>query len=67
MLNAGVELTSAERFVENDITGAILITLKFQDLKELGIPSFGVRTRMWEEIQISEDIRPTAPQPRHAN
>lgn len=50
MLNAGVELPAAEKFVENDITGAILITLKFEDLKELGIPSFGVRTLIWEEI-----------------
>ena len=63
MLDAGVELTSAERFVENDITGAILITLKFEDLKELGIPSFGVRTRMWEEIQLMKEIRPQSPRP----
>ncbi|KAK3941542.1 hypothetical protein QBC46DRAFT_340461 [Diplogelasinospora grovesii] len=63
MLNAGVELAATERFVENDINGAILITLKFEDLKELGIPSFGVRTRIWEEIHSMRNIRQPEPQP----
>ncbi|GAB1310904.1 Hyphal anastamosis 9 [Madurella fahalii] len=57
MLNAGVELPAAERFVENDINGAILITLKFEDLKELGISSFGVRTRIWEEIHTMRNLQ----------
>ncbi|KAK3984147.1 hypothetical protein QBC44DRAFT_23152 [Cladorrhinum sp. PSN332] len=61
MLNAGVELPAAEKFVENDITGAILITLKFEDLKELGIPSFGVRTLIWEEIHSMRNM--TKPEP----
>ncbi|KAK3695383.1 hypothetical protein B0T22DRAFT_104130 [Podospora appendiculata] len=63
MLNAGVELTATERFVENDINGAILITLKFEDLKELGISSFGVRTRIWEEIHSMRNIKQPAPEP----
>jgi hypothetical protein len=63
MLNAGVELPATERFVENDINGAILITLKFQDLKELGISSFGVRTRIWEEIHAMRNIQQPEPQP----
>lgn len=63
MLNSGIEITSSERFVENDITGAILITLKFEDLKELGIPSFGVRTRIWDQIHNLKDIRSASPQP----
>lgn len=63
MLNAGVELQFAETFVENDINGAILITLKFEDLKELGIASFGVRTKIWEEVAKMKDIRAASPDP----
>lgn len=33
MLNTGLELAVSDRFIENDITGAILMTLKFEDLK----------------------------------
>jgi hypothetical protein len=63
MLNAGVELSASERFVENDINGAILITLKFEDLKELGISSFGVRTQIWEEIHKMRDLKKPEPMP----
>jgi hypothetical protein len=63
MLNAGVELPVAEKFVENDINGAILITLKFEDLRELNISSFGVRTKIWEQIHVLRDIKPTSPRP----
>lgn len=63
MLNAGVELGAAERFVENDINGAILITLKFEDLKELGIPSFGVRTQVWDEIHKMRNLQQPEPMP----
>jgi hypothetical protein len=63
MLNAGVELQLAETFVENDITGGILITLKSEDLKELGIPSFGNRTKIWEEIHKMRNIKAPEPDP----
>lgn len=63
MLNAGVEPSMAETFVDNDISGGILYTLKFEDLKELGISSFGVRTKVWEEIHILRDSRPSSPAP----
>ncbi|KAJ6446206.1 SAM and PH domain-containing protein [Purpureocillium lavendulum] len=63
MLNAGIETSVADRFVENDINGAILITLKFEDLRELDIPSFGIRTRVWHQIQALRDSRPTSPRP----
>ncbi|KAL2108397.1 hypothetical protein VUR80DRAFT_3899 [Thermomyces stellatus] len=63
MLNAGVEFEAAERFVENDIHGAILPTLKFEDLKELGIQSFGVRIKIWNQIQILKDVKATSPLP----
>lgn len=62
MLDAGIELAITERFIENDINGAILITLKFEDLKELSISSFGIRTRVWHQIQALMDSRPASPQ-----
>ncbi|ROT36797.1 hypothetical protein SODALDRAFT_340985 [Sodiomyces alkalinus F11] len=61
MLDAGMEFQVAERFVENDITGAILMTLKFEDLKELDIQSFGIRTKVWNQIQTLRDSRPSSP------
>lgn len=61
MHNAGVGLDDCDPFVENDITGAILITLKFEDLRELGITSFGVRTKIWDEIHNMRDIRKPEP------
>jgi hypothetical protein len=63
MLNAGIEPPIAEKFVENDINGAILITLKFEDLRELHIKSFGVRTRLWEEIHALRDRKEMSPRP----
>ncbi|KAK3383359.1 hypothetical protein B0T24DRAFT_45787 [Lasiosphaeria ovina] len=63
MLNANIEIIATDRFVENDINGAILITLKFEDLKELGISSFGVRTKVWEEIHAMRNIRKPDPEP----
>ncbi|KAG6008318.1 hypothetical protein E4U21_004644 [Claviceps maximensis] len=63
MLNAGIESPMADRFIENDINGAILITLKFEDLRELGIPSFGIRTNIWHQIQALRNSRPSSPRP----
>uniref|UniRef100_A0A8H7N9B4 PH domain-containing protein n=1 Tax=Bionectria ochroleuca TaxID=29856 RepID=A0A8H7N9B4_BIOOC len=63
MLNAGIEQPVADRFIENDITGAILITLKFEDLKELDIQSFGIRTTVWHQIQALRDRAPVSPRP----
>lgn len=50
MYGAGFEPSIVEKFDENDISGAILVTLKFEDLRELDIPSFGKRTKLWNEI-----------------
>jgi guanine nucleotide exchange factor for Rho/Rac/Cdc42-like GTPase family protein/SAM (Sterile alpha motif) domain-containing protein len=36
--------------VENDITGAVLLDLQFQDLRELGVQSFGKRHQIWNHI-----------------
>lgn len=60
MLNAGIEISMADRFIENDINGPILITLKFEDLRELDIPSFGIRTKIWGEIQNLRDLQKKA-------
>ena len=65
MLNAGIEMSVAEKFVENDINGAILITLKFEDLRELDIQSFGIRTKIWDQIHgLRENETKAASSPR---
>lgn len=61
MLNAGIELAVTERLIENDINGALLITLKFEDLKELDIHSFGIRTKLWNQIKALLDSTPASP------
>lgn len=50
MYHAGFEPAIVEKFEENDISGAILTTLKFEDLRELDIQSFGQRHKLWAEI-----------------
>ncbi|KAI9808376.1 MAG: hypothetical protein M1826_004179 [Phylliscum demangeonii] len=51
MYRAGFDEAVVDRFQRNDISGAILVDLKFEDLKELDIQSFGKRHRLWSEIQ----------------
>ena len=63
MWNAGFEQSIVEKFEENDISGAILITLKFEDLRELDIPSFGQRTKVWNEIHVMRGSAPSTPKP----
>lgn len=63
MLNAGIEATIAEKFIENDINGEILITLKSEDMKELGIQSFGIRTAVWNHICELIKMKPESPRP----
>lgn len=63
MLNAGVEIQIAVKFIENDISGAILITLKSEDLKELDIQSFGVRTTVWNHISELRESKSESPRP----
>ena len=47
----GFDEAVIERFHSNDISGATLIDLHYEDLKELGIKSFGQRHRLWNEIR----------------
>ncbi|KAG9244583.1 hypothetical protein BJ878DRAFT_63360 [Calycina marina] len=63
MWDAGLEQSIVEKFEENDISGAILITLKFEDLRELDIPSFGQRTKVWNEIHVMRGSAPSTPKP----
>ncbi|KAM3086523.1 hypothetical protein ACMFMG_000653 [Clarireedia jacksonii] len=63
MLDAGFEMSIVEKFEENDISGAILTTLKFEDLRELGIQSFGQRTKVWNEVHILRGSAPNTPKP----
>ncbi|KAL3423926.1 PH domain-containing protein [Phlyctema vagabunda] len=63
MREAGFEPSIVERFEENDISGAILITLKFEDLRELDIPSFGQRTKVWNEIHVLRGSARNTPKP----
>ena len=63
MYDAGFEPSIVERFEDNDISGAILITLKFEDLRELDIPSFGQRTKVWNEIHTLRGSAPGTPKP----
>ncbi|RKF61477.1 putative ph domain-containing protein [Erysiphe neolycopersici] len=50
MYHMGLDLLVAEKFEKNDISGAILLTLNFEDLIELDISSFGLRTKIWTEL-----------------
>ena len=51
MYASGFDDSVVEKFETNDISGAILMDLQFEDLKELGIQSFGKRHRLWNEIR----------------
>lgn len=50
MYNAGFELAIIEKFEENDISGSVLLDMQFENLKELGIQSFGKRHQLWNSI-----------------
>lgn len=63
MYGAGFEPAIVDKFEENDISGAILVTLKFEDLRELDIPSFGQRTKLWEEIDQLRGSKKSAQPP----
>ncbi|KAI9885432.1 MAG: hypothetical protein M1823_002780 [Watsoniomyces obsoletus] len=50
MADNGFDEAVIDNFRLNDISGAVLVDLKLDDLKELGIQSFGKRHRLWSEI-----------------
>lgn len=55
MAEAGFETSVVDKFLIHDISGAVLIDLQFEDLKELDISSFGKRHRVMSSIQQLRD------------
>ncbi|KAK8237367.1 SAM and PH domain-containing protein [Phyllosticta capitalensis] len=50
MYSLGFEESVVEKFEKHDITGAVLLDMQFEDLKELEISSFGKRHQLWNHI-----------------
>lgn len=68
MRRAGFEESVVEKLLVNDITGAILLELQFEDLKELDIRSFGKRHRLMNSIQhLRNSVMVPTPQPQGDN
>lgn len=63
MYREGFEPGIVQKFEENDISGAILVTLKFEDLRELDIASFGERHKLWNVIHTLRDQPAGPPSP----
>ncbi|PGH27030.1 hypothetical protein AJ80_01215 [Polytolypa hystricis UAMH7299] len=61
MYETGFEDTIVEQFIRNDISGSVLLDLQIDDLKELGIQSFGKRHRLMSEIQNLRTSEPPSP------
>ena len=61
MHTSGFEDSIIDKFSRNDISGAILMDLQFDDLKELGVQSFGQRHCLWNEIRVLRESSPTVP------
>ncbi|KAG9580564.1 hypothetical protein KCU77_g3171, partial [Aureobasidium melanogenum] len=51
MLETGLPYEVVDKFEKHDINGSILMELKFENLKELEIESFGKRHQLWNTIQ----------------
>lgn len=51
LYNAAVDMSSITAFRSNDITGTVLADMDFDDLKDLGIQSFGKRHEVWTLIE----------------
>ncbi|KAF2810471.1 SAM and PH domain-containing protein [Mytilinidion resinicola] len=67
MYQNGFESDVISRFEAHDITGAVLLDLQFDDLKELEIQSFGKRHQLWNQLDSLRAgeglISPIAPAP----
>ena len=61
MYSTGFDRPICDTFFINDISGITLIDLQYDDLKELGITSFGQRHRLWTEIKTLKDSKLPAP------
>jgi hypothetical protein len=58
MTEAGFDKDMAQKFEKEDVNGAILLQLNYEDLKELDIQSFGKRYKIWNEINILRGTKP---------
>ena len=67
MRRSGFEESVVEKLLINDITGAILLELQFEDLKELDIRSFGKRHRLMNSIQHLRNSVMVTPPPQADN
>ncbi|KAM0701373.1 hypothetical protein Q7P35_011734 [Cladosporium inversicolor] len=63
MVDTGIDETVIECFEINDINGAVLMDLQFDDLKEIGIKSFGKRHQLWNAIAAVQGKEGVAPEP----
>lgn len=63
MVDTGIDETVIECFEKNDISGAVLMDLQFEDLKEIGIQSFGKRHNLWNAISAVQGKEGIAPEP----
>jgi hypothetical protein len=67
MYQNGFDSETIDRFRAHDITGAVLLDLQFDDLKELEIQSFGKRHQLWNQIDSLRAadglVSPIAPAP----
>lgn len=64
MYETGMDSAVIDCFDVNDIDGFVLVDLKFEDLKELGIQSFGKRHQLWNAIcQLKGEEGHPSPQP----
>jgi hypothetical protein len=65
MYQNGFEDDVIDKFIQHDISGAVLLDLQFDDLKELEIQSFGKRHQLWNQIDSLRTadglMSPTAP------
>ncbi|EMD62051.1 hypothetical protein COCSADRAFT_227487 [Bipolaris sorokiniana ND90Pr] len=65
MYQNGFEDDIIDKFIGHDITGAVLLDMQFDDLKELEIQSFGKRHQLWNQIDSLRTaeglISPAAP------
>lgn len=63
MVDTGIDETVIECFEINDINGAVLMDLQFDDLKEIGIKSFGKRHQLWNAISAVQGKESIVPEP----
>ena len=64
MSRASLDEEIIDKFIINDISGQVLLTLQIEDLKELDIQSFGKRHQVMSAIQSLRDTMSTPTEPK---